>query len=276
MMRGSGAHKRMETVVRHCQNVAAQFSSPIELSSEFEALERVLRSLSEDEIATILDDPRYRALRNNLVSNRADYWIRTECDLAASILKSDTEKPLQDLFERHISREAYQCELEALRNCLPGKVLIVGSGPCPMTAVVLHQAFPGTSIICVDREPEACTLASAIVARLGLEDVEVLLVDGSDLASMEAVDCVLISLTVGATEAEKRKLIRHVSRNVAPNAVFGVRSAIGWGKLLYPFISNMDTFEVAKATQMRHPDQRSLLLVGRGSDFYENFSIDIH
>jgi hypothetical protein len=67
-------------------------------------------------------------------------------------------------------------------------VLMIGSGPLPMTVILLAQRF-GIHVDCLDVNPEACTLSREVIQALGLDQqVRVL---QSDIRDFKARRCLL-------------------------------------------------------------------------------------
>ncbi len=63
-------------------------------------------------------------------------------------------------------RPNFRC-LNAIGNV---RVVLLGSGALPLTAILLAKAAPELSIQCVDRDPEACELAFQLMERLHLAE----------------------------------------------------------------------------------------------------------
>lgn len=67
-------------------------------------------------------------------------------------------------------RSLVTAELSLLEPAAGTRVMFLGSGALPLTAILLTRLVPGLHVHCVDRDPEACALSSALIQRLGMED----------------------------------------------------------------------------------------------------------
>ena len=58
-------------------------------------------------------------------------------------------------------------------------IAVVGSGPLPLTAIILHQKLH-VAVTCIDRDPTACRLAEALINRLNLQsEIRIATLSGS-------------------------------------------------------------------------------------------------
>lgn len=231
-------------------------------------LENRLPDLDDESLSGVLTDPRYRALRDDLLRARALAWYDQECRLARRSLAAVREgDDLPGLFRDHIPRESYRDELNSLCSIAVRNVLIVGSGPCPMSAIVMQDAFPETRIVAVDRSAEACRLAAGILGAAGYGSVETFHADAGDLTELDSYDCILMALTVGASADEKRRIIGNIKAHGAPETILAARTAAGWGRVLYPSIDLPEFSNAAAGRPVISRHQRSVVVPLRLGDF---------
>ena len=72
-------------------------------------------------------------------------------------------------------------------------ILVVGSGPLPMSAIHLRQHFPSATIDHVDSDPTAVTTGRRFLEAVGVTDDMYLCADGSDVRLTQTYDVVLIA-----------------------------------------------------------------------------------
>lgn len=217
-----------------CVEAASAFGAGRACGDALDALEELLPALSPLDIDALIDHPDYAAIRTRLIRACAETWFERECDLARRALDDPSSLTLRGLFGDHIPRDAYADELAVLRSVQPRNILVIGSGACPMSAIVIQDAFPAATVVGMDRSTQACELSSRLLAACGIENVTILRGDAIGPGDIERFDCIILALTVGVDEAEKRQIIRALRRTADPEAMLVVRTAAGWGRVLYP------------------------------------------
>ncbi|MFJ2758032.1 nicotianamine synthase family protein [Nocardioides sp. NPDC087217] len=141
-------------------------------------------------------------------------------------------------FARFPYRENYRLlvkmELEAVRRqgTVPRHVLLLGSGPLPLTALCL--ADQGIAVHCVDHDAEAIRLSSAAFGRLGAVGVTFEHAEASAATPPHPVDVVLLAGLVGSDDAAKAEVLGEAATSLVPGGLVLARSARGLRTLLYP------------------------------------------
>lgn len=215
-----------------CLEAADSFANGRPCGHALDALEELLPALSRPDIDALIDHPEYVAIRASLLRACAETWFERECDLARRAL--DDPSSLRSLFDDHIPRDAYADELALLGSVQPRNILIIGSGACPMSAIVVQDAFPDATVAGMERSSRACELSARLLAAYGHESVGILEGDAASPGDIQRFDCIVLALTVGADEPEKRRIIRALKGAADPQATLVVRTAAGWGRVLYP------------------------------------------
>lgn len=132
-------------------------------------------------------------------------------------------------------RRLCEIELDLIKRSgriRPCRVLFVGSGPLPLSAMILARR--GVRVTAVDLDHAACEASRRLVARLGLSDrIEILRQDARAI-DPSGYDVVLLAALVGATAREKRVLVNAMLRRMDSGGLLLARSARGWRTLLYP------------------------------------------
>ncbi|KAF4359929.1 hypothetical protein G4B88_028680 [Cannabis sativa] len=184
----------------------------------------------------------------------------TLCGKAEGLLEShyssligSYENPL-----KHISLFPYysnylklsQLEFTMLsQNCsqLPNKVAFVGSGPLPLTSIVLASYHMKTTTfhnydIDSMANSQACDLVSSdsdLSKRMFFHTSDIMNV--SDV--LKEYQVVFLAALVGMNKEEKTRVIDHLAKNMAPGAILLLRSAHGARVFLYPVIDPCDLQE---------------------------------
>jgi nicotianamine synthase len=120
------------------------------------------------------------------------------------------------------------------------RALFVGSGPLPLTSILL-AARHGLTVTNLDVDPTACLLGRRLALRLGIEaSCDFIHRDVLAHASLADVDVVFMAALVGRHRTEKRAILAHIARHLPSHASVVVRSAHRLRTLLYPGVDVAD------------------------------------
>lgn len=98
------------------------------------------------------------------------------------------------------------------------RVLCIGAGPCPYTAILINQ-YTGAKVRIVDKDPAAVEYARKLIEKLNLtEDFEILHCDGQ---CVELADCSVIHIALQVSE--KDKVFNHIKEGINENTRILVR-----------------------------------------------------
>ncbi|GFS29694.1 nicotianamine synthase 3 [Actinidia rufa] len=132
----------------------------------------------------------------------------------------------------------------------PACVAFVGSGPLPLTSIVLAKNhLPTTTFHNYDIDPLANSLASRLVEtdpdlskRMFFHTTNILDVT----TELKDYEVIFLAALVGMDKEEKIKVIDHLEKYMALGAILMVRSAHGARGFLYPVVDSCDLrgFEV--------------------------------
>ncbi|KAJ4831919.1 hypothetical protein Tsubulata_034139 [Turnera subulata] len=139
---------------------------------------------------------------------------------------------------------------------VPSKVAFVGSGPLPLTSIVLAcNHLTTTTFHNFDIDPSANSKALALVSsdpdlsnRMFFHTTDIMDVTHG----LKDFDVVFLAALVGMDKEAKTRVIEHLAKYMAPGALLMLRSAHGARAFLYPVIDSCDLrgFEVL---QVFHP-----------------------
>ncbi|KAE9589560.1 hypothetical protein Lal_00000266 [Lupinus albus] len=132
----------------------------------------------------------------------------------------------------------------------PSKIAFVGSGPLPLTSIVLaSNHLPTTTFHNYDIDPLANSKALRLVSsdhdlskRMVFHTNNILDVTND----LEDYEVVYLAALVGMDTGEKKRIIDHLAKYMAKGALLMVRSAHGARAFLYPVVNPCDLigFEV--------------------------------
>ncbi|XP_074304435.1 nicotianamine synthase-like [Silene latifolia] len=134
---------------------------------------------------------------------------------------------------------------------VPKKVAFIGSGPLPLTSIVLAlYHLTDSSFDNYDIDPSANEMAARLVGpdpdlstRMQFHTKDIMCVGKEEL---DKYDVVFLAALVGMDKKEKVKVIHHLANNMSPGSTLMVRSAHGARAFLYPVVEPEDLcgFEV--------------------------------
>lgn len=139
---------------------------------------------------------------------------------------------------------------------VPSQVAFVGSGPLPLTSIVLASYhLTTTSFHNFDIDPSANTMASRLVSsdpdlskRMFFHTTNILDVTNT----LKDFDVVFLAALVGMDKEEKIRVIDHLAKYMAPGAILMLRSAHGARAFLYPVVEPCD-LQGFQVLSMFHP-----------------------
>ncbi|CAK8544560.1 unnamed protein product [Lathyrus sativus] len=133
---------------------------------------------------------------------------------------------------------------------VPSKIAFIGSGPLPLTSIVLaSNHLPSTTFHNYDIDPLANSSAENLVSsdpdlsnRMIFHTNDIL--DVTD--DLKEFEIVYLAALVGMNKEEKNRIIDHLEKHMAPGALLMLRSAHGARAFLYPVVepSDLRGFEV--------------------------------
>lgn len=175
----------------------------------------------------------------------------------SSILTSFEDNPLHHLnifpyYNNYIKLGKLEYDLltQNLNGLVPRNVAFIGSGPLPLTSIVLASSHLKETVFHnFDIDPSANSLASLLVSsdpdisqRMFFHTVDIMNVT----ESLKSFDVVFLAALVGMNKEDKVRVIEHLQKHMAPGAVLMLRSAHGPRAFLYPIVEPCDLqgFEV--------------------------------
>lgn len=173
--------------LNYLHTVDTFLKSQQDLSPENEAVTSHLRELVrnitlwESENILSLQDIQHNA--SYLLSSLPKLCAHAECEMekwwCRQILSG--QKNLTDFWYFENYKNLVTAEAHLLGNKSYDHVIFLGSGALPLTAILLHQAYPECHISCVDHDQAACDLAKGLIDQQDLKShIQIIARDARD------------------------------------------------------------------------------------------------
>jgi hypothetical protein len=243
------------------QVTAGQTPSPAEQEHLFAELDELLLGVDEEFTQWVLDHPQFRPIRGRLHEIRAEYEYDRERDLARALVAAGDESPLEKFRSTAWYEEAHEFELQALAPYAPKRLLVVGAGPFPTTALSFMHAHPDATVACIELRAEAYTLATQVARISNCEDLRVIHADALTIEDFSEYDCVLVGTIVGVNEQDKRRVVEHFLKYVPPSTLLIIRTAIGPGRIVYPSVDLNQLADVEHRVLIDPPQETFTMII---------------
>jgi nicotianamine synthase-like protein len=226
----------------------------------FTELDHILARLEPAKITSVLGDPAYIAMRENVHSVRADYEYQREYVLAKEIIGAHNRAPARAFRSAEWYSQATHFEMQALIPYQPRRMLFVGSGPFPISPLSYMAEDPAVEVTCLERSPDASEHAVEVAKVFGFDQLKVITADAFDVADYDDFDCVMVGLVVGTSDSDKNRIVDHFLRRVPNSTLLTFRTAVGSGRVIYPSIEP-GRFGDAPYTELPDPPHESFTMV---------------
>ncbi|KAL4028893.1 hypothetical protein IC575_012105 [Cucumis melo] len=164
----------------------------------------------------------------------------------SSLLASSFHHPISNLsifpyYSNYLKLSLLEFDiLRSHSRRLPNKVAFVGSGPLPLSSIVLASIhLKGTIFHNFDIDPTANTMASQLVCsdpdlsqRMIFHTKDVMEVT----KGLKDYEVVFLAALVGLEEEEKGRVLKHLGKHMAAGSYLMLRSAHGARAFLYPVV----------------------------------------
>jgi nicotianamine synthase len=173
--------------------------------------------------------PEFRSLQS-----QAEYLL--ECDWAKKVAASPDPLATLLAFPYYDGYAQLTAVEHGALTRLTGHPLrtatFAGSGPLPLTAILLARAY-GLASTCVEREEEAVRLSRQAVRALGLQaEIQIVQADIADLPPLRT-DAVFLAALAGHSDQEKQGLVRALHDRISAGCLLCARTVEGLGAVHY-------------------------------------------
>ncbi|PYP92379.1 MAG: hypothetical protein DMG65_04040 [Candidatus Angelobacter sp. Gp1-AA117] len=226
----------LELLRRVCETFKAVTVNQLDFSMLHEnilQLEKLIFCLDQDEFRA---RSFLQALTPELItsSNKAyhSWQSRLEYEFAAAFLQGKTS--LQDYFLHKRSSELVKRELTLVSGARPQRMLIMGSGPLPSSAIHVHLQSD-MSVDCVGYDPGDVSIARQVLKKCGFDGSVRMFRDGDTEYAASNYDLILIDLPRGP----KRHILRTLRKRRSECLIL-CRTSLGVRRLVYEPTSDRD------------------------------------
>ncbi|MDH5545279.1 MAG: hypothetical protein OEZ43_06780 [Gammaproteobacteria bacterium] len=176
--------------------------------------------------------------------------------LDLGVVKHYLDYPLYARFERLISREVY-----LLRDRKPERVLFIGSGPMPVTALCMHHHL-GVRIDCLEHNLNAVEESRVVIEKLGMSDaIHVIHGQGQEV-NASLYDVIVVALLA----KPKRKILESIAKTCSKDIRVVCRTSDGSRQVFYePTVADAipDSFYAVEHAKAGVDDTISSVLLKR-------------
>lgn len=131
------------------------------------------------------------------------------------------------------------------------KILFVGGGPLPLTAILLHKKY-GTKCTILEKDTESHNISTLLLQKLSLTNaVKVINVPAEDYSNYNSFNLIYLAAMVGEDETSKSKIISLLHTKISKGKVLVCRSSHGTRKLLYTPIGTKILQEITPILEVR-------------------------
>jgi hypothetical protein len=203
----------------------------------------ILEGCPPDDVNDVLDDPGVRAIRGKLIERLAiaegemeRCWGERLCGRASLAADDFADFIYWDCYRHLVGAELGSLPQDLELNT-GQSIAFVGAGPLPLSAIIMHVST-GQKVICIDRDPQACSLACKLCRKAGLTGIDIACACGAGYDYSNNPVVFIASLV-----PEKAKVMRCI-REKCPRAVVGLRSAEALCSLLYDPVDEAELAEM--------------------------------
>lgn len=177
------------------------------------------------------------------------YWAN-EIINSPQPLETFNSFPYLDNYAKLVAREIAQIEASGCQLAAQTRILMVGSGPLPMTALELMRQR-SVQVDHVDISPIAIALCQQVGRQLNI-DCGHILGDGATAVLDAQYDAILIAGLAGESVEDKQAIVNNMLPALAKDGRLLLRSARGIRSLLYPGVRANDFYGVRLLSEY-HP-----------------------
>lgn len=204
-------------------------------------------------VCEVLEHPRIVQITKHLrnICSTGEYLLEYQWSQQiikdAELFQDEKEKLLQNFVYYTNYQDLTRLEIHAMLGCgvVPRTVVFVGSGPLPLSSILLADMCSDVKTICnVDIDKKAIEIASDLVSVIGKDTViQNLRCDGMEYTGFGQADVIFLAALVGCDQQQKKSLLTKIYDQCKPGTAIIVRSAHSLRALLYPVIEPEDLAE---------------------------------
>ncbi|MHA6484849.1 nicotianamine synthase family protein [Paenibacillus sp. strain BS8-2] len=178
------------------------------------------------------------------------------CERPDPVLNIVTEWPSWRIYLSLVCKELFALQ-QFKRHGADGAaspIVFVGSGPLPLSAIILHQ-FGHVEVVCLEMDMDAYATSCRLLQRMGLQDtVKVVHINGAEF-DYSAYDRIFIASLV-----RNKLAVLHQICRTSHNPLVAVRTAEGMKQIMYEAIDESELLQHGWSVQARTSPDEDLVI----------------
>ncbi|MFB9328763.1 nicotianamine synthase family protein [Paenibacillus aurantiacus] len=222
---------------------------------------RLLHSYSPDEVQAVLSDPFVREVQPDLLaklsvyeSESERYYSRQFCQSEQSGLDAITRLPGWNIYQSLVTRELQLLRRFSWQGRLESPIVFVGSGPMPLSAILLHL-YSDIDVIGLEVDDEAYAISRDLLDCLGLSDRVNVRLENGETFNYNAARTVFIASLV----TNKVAVLEQI-RRTCDDPLIAIRTAEGMRQLMYESVDEAQLTNRGWALLGRTTPQEQLVI----------------
>lgn len=233
------------------------------------AMSKLVNSVVHTTNAELADTSELQREAIRQVSSMAEYELETYWSRrivnTRNAKKALTKFPYTRNYALLVERELALLKSTGLSLTAQHRILIVGSGPLPLTYIELFK-LTGASVDLLDSSDEAIDMSERFCRSLDLSANHIR-AKGETVKLTCQYDAILLAALAGSTKQEKQTIVNNLLQYLSHDGRLIARSASGARTLLYPAIES--PFKGLQIIAENHPDDEvinSILIYGKKNE----------
>lgn len=255
------AHNSTSEIISLCVEIAETAIDDLDRLEEiYSKLDPILDIADQETVALVLDSPVFQKHRDQLHTKRAHYEYDREKLLADEIIAEHNADVATKFRSHDWYDKALDFETTALAPYKLQNILFVGSGPFPTSPMAFLRNNPGAKVSCMERYEIACKKARKVANIFGMDALNIINEESTDVTDFSEYDCVIVGLVVGAVQEQKAQIVKHFLDHVPSETLLCFRTADGSGQIIYPSV-DLDHLAGLNYKVLEGPPHKSFTLV---------------
>jgi len=213
----------------------------LKINELFTELVSICMRTNTADATLILQDYRISSIQQqlNLLCSEGEWLL--ENTTATNVIESNNpQETLKNFiyYSNYVELSVKELEVSKanLVSCKSKKVLFIGSGPLPLSAILL--AKNGYSIDCIDKDKKSVALSRQLIKKLNLESTITIVCQDIESYQTEHEYCfIVLASLVGDTVSKKNQILLKLKSFLKNDTLLLARSSDDLAQLLYQPVS---------------------------------------